>query len=73
MEKSNNYHHPKKGDKIKVDPIRKVEDLKAISKFLLATPINHLLCVMGINNGLRAGDLLKLRVKRFGVGPSRTP
>jgi len=26
MEKSNNYHHPKKGDKIKVDPIRKVED-----------------------------------------------
>jgi len=58
-----NRHHPKKGDKIKVDPIRSADDIKSISKLLVDTPRNHLLFTMGINNGLRAGDLLKLKVK----------
>ena len=61
MEKSNQHHHPKKGARIKVDPIRKVSDIRAISKMLSAR--NHLLFTMGVNNGLRAGDLLKLKAK----------
>ena len=61
MKKSNQHHHPKKGAQIKVDPIRKVADIRSISKML--SPRNHLLFTMGINNSLRAGDLLKLKVK----------
>lgn len=61
MEKSNQHHHPKKGARIKVDPIRKIADIKSISKMLSVR--NHLLFIMGVNNGLRAGDLLKLKAK----------
>jgi integrase len=63
MKKSNQHNHPKKGDKITVEPIRRIEDIKSISKLLSDFPRNHLLFTMGINNGLRAGDLLKLKVK----------
>ena len=63
MKKSNQHHHPKKGDNIKVEPIRGIEDIKSISKLLSESPRNHLLFTMGVNNGLRAGDLLKLKVK----------
>jgi integrase len=57
-----NPNHPKKGSIITVDPIRDVADVRAISKMLYNTPRDHLLFVMGINNGLRTGDLLKLMV-----------
>ena len=63
MKKSNQHNHPKKGDNITVEPIRRIEDIKSISKLLHDSPRNHLLFTMGINNGLRAGDLLKLKVK----------
>jgi len=63
MKKSNQHNHPKKGDKITVEPIRRIEEIKSISKLLSNSPRNHLLFTMGINNGLRAGDLLKLKVK----------
>ena len=63
MEKGRNLNHPKKGDRIAVDPIRNIADIKAISKFTKDNPRDHLLYLMGINNGLRAGDLIKLRVK----------
>ena len=63
MKKSNQHHHPKKGDNITVEPIRRIEDIKSISKLLSDSPRNHLLFTMGINNGLRVGDLLKLKVK----------
>jgi len=64
MKKSNqNINHPKKGDNITVEPIRRIEDIKSISKLLFDSPRNHLLFTMGINNGLRVGDLLKLKVK----------
>ena len=63
MKKSNQHHHPKKGDNITVEPIRRIKDIKSISKLLYDSPRNHLLFTMGINNGLRAGDLLKLKVK----------
>jgi integrase len=63
MQKGGNANHPKKGDRIKVDPIRQIKDIKAISKLTADNPRDHLIFIMGINNGLRAGDLVKLKVK----------
>lgn len=45
-----------------VDPIRKQKDIKAISQMLQNNPRDHLLWVMGVNNGLRANDLVKIKV-----------
>ena len=39
-----------------------MKDIQAISKMLSDNPRNNLLFVMGTNNGLRTGDLLKLKV-----------
>ena len=64
MKKGGNANHPKKGDRIAVEPIRRIKDIKAISKLTLGNPRDHLLFIMGINNGLRAGDLVKLKVKQ---------
>ena len=57
-------NHPKKGSRITVDPIRKIKDIKSISLLLSDKPRDYLLFVMGINNGLRIGDLLKLKVNQ---------
>ena len=64
MKKGGNANHPKKGDRISVEPIRKIKDIKAISKLTSGNPRDHLLFIMGVNNGLRAGDLIKLKVKQ---------
>lgn len=56
-------NRPKKGDTIKVEPIRKAKDVEAIKKLLAGNPRDSLLFTMGINNGLRAGDILRLRVR----------
>ena len=56
-------NRPKKGDKIAVEPIRKQKDVEAIKAILQKKPRDYLLFIIGINNGLRAGDLLKLKVK----------
>ena len=40
-----------------------MKDIQAISKMLSDNPRNHLLFVIGTNNGLRTGDLLKLKVR----------
>ena len=58
-----NVNHPKKGDRIAVDPIRKIKDIKAISKLTMDNPRDHLLFIMGINNGLRVCDLVRIKVK----------
>ena len=63
MKIGGNANHPKKGDRIAVEPIRKIKDIKAISKLTLDNPRDHLLFIMGINNGLRAGDLVRMKVK----------
>jgi len=63
MKRGANANHPKKGDRITVEPIRKIDDIKAISKLTADNPRDHLLFIMGINYGLRAGDLIKLKVK----------
>jgi len=56
-------NQPKKGSRITVEPIRRIEDIRAISKLLEGSPRDRLLFVMGVNNGIRTGDLLKLKVK----------
>ena len=63
MKSVKNPNHPKKGSCITVDPIRKLKDVKAISKLLSDNPRDLLLFTVGVNNGLRVGDLLKLKVK----------
>ena len=58
-----NPNAPKKGVQKTVQPIRRKKDIKSISTLLKDKPRDHLLFTMGINNGLRTGDLLKLKVK----------
>jgi len=60
---SGNKNHPKKGSRITVEPIRKLKDINAISKITRDNPRNHLLFIMGINNGLRACDLVRVTVE----------
>ena len=63
MKKVKKRNQPAKGSRITVDPIRRIEDIRAISKLLEGSPRDHLLFVMGVNNGIRTGDLLKLKVR----------
>lgn len=58
-----NPNAPGKGVEKTVEPIRLLKDIRAISDMLHKSPRDHLLFVMGINNGLRTGDLLRLKVK----------
>ena len=62
-QQNKNPNHPGKGRVIRVDPIRRSEDIQAIKQILSGTPRDLLLFTMGINNGLRAGDLLMVKVK----------
>ncbi|MBF0233377.1 MAG: site-specific integrase, partial [Desulfamplus sp.] len=59
-----NPNHPKKGSRITVEPIRSEKDIKKIIRRLNDRPRDQLLFLMGINNGLRVGDLLKLKVRQ---------
>jgi integrase len=61
--KEKNVNHPKRGSKIVVSPIRETKDIESIKKLLSQNKRDLLLFTMGINNGLRCGDLLRLRVK----------
>jgi integrase len=61
--KSENPNHPRKGDRIRVDPIRRPEDIESIKEILSNKPRDLLFFTMGVNSGLRAGDLLRLKVK----------
>lgn len=57
-----NPNHPKKGDKITVEPIRDMKDIESIKKLLSSRVRDLLLFTLGINNGLRCSDLLSLKV-----------
>ena len=61
--RNGNPNHPGRGSQTVVSPIRKIEDVQAIKKLLSDKPRDLLLFTIGINNGLRVGDLLRLRVK----------
>jgi integrase len=58
-----NPNAPGKGANVTVDPIRSLKDIRTIINALKGNPRNKLLFVMGINNGLRVTDLLKIRVR----------
>lgn len=57
-----NQNHPKQGSSTLVAPIRNLEDIQSIKKLLATRPRDLLLFTMGINNGIRTGDLLKLKI-----------
>ena len=64
MKKGENPNHPRKGSRITVDPIRDLKAIRKIKRKLKKTSSRDLLLfTMGINNGLRVGDLLNLRVE----------
>jgi integrase len=55
----------KKGTKITSEPIRKQKDIKAITRLLKSRPRDYLLWTLGINNGLRANDLVRLKYSQM--------
>ncbi|MHB8066270.1 MAG: tyrosine-type recombinase/integrase [Desulfobaccales bacterium] len=57
-----NRNHPKKGSVITVEPISE-KGVANIKRLLADRPRDLLLFTLGINNGLRIGDLLRLKVK----------
>ncbi|MFC1840730.1 tyrosine-type recombinase/integrase [Thermodesulfobacteriota bacterium] len=57
-----NPNHPEKGSRITVEPIREEKHIKRVRRLLKKNTRNLLLFTMGINNGLRISDLLKLKV-----------
>ena len=57
-----NPNHPKLGSKILVHPIQNVKDIQSIKTLLSDKPRDLLLFTLGINNGIRVGDLLQLKV-----------
>jgi integrase len=57
-----NQNHPKKGSIITVEPISE-KGVAKIKRLLANRPRDLLLFTLGINNGLRIGDLLRLKVK----------
>jgi hypothetical protein len=50
--KIKNPNHPPKGSSIKVDPIRKIKDIKAIKKLLHDKPRDLCLFTLGVNTNL---------------------
>jgi integrase len=64
MKKGQNFNHPVTESKIKVEPIRKLKDVKTIKKLLAHKPLDLALFTVGINTNLRASDLLQIKVKQ---------
>jgi integrase len=57
-----NPNHPRKGANITVDPIRSLKAIRKIKRRLKDNTRDLLLFTLGINNGLRISDILKLKV-----------
>lgn len=55
-------NNPKKGDSIKVEPIKAMKDIKAIKKLLSGRPRDLAIFTVGVNTNLRGSDLVKLKV-----------
>jgi hypothetical protein len=62
MKKGQNTNRPAKGSQIKVHPIIKLKDIKAIKRSLVDKPRDFCLFVLGINTNLRASDLTQITV-----------
>ena len=59
---SRNPNRPAPGSTIRVEPIKRLKDIKAIKKMLAGRPRDLALFVLGINTNLRASDLLRIKV-----------
>ena len=59
---SKNPNHPPKGSTIRVEPIKKLKDIKAIKKLLYDKPRDLCLFTLGINTNLRTSELLRITV-----------
>jgi integrase len=62
LQKGTNPNRPAPGSVIDIQPIKLKKDIDAIKQLLSDKPRDFLLFVMGINNGIRASDLLKIKV-----------
>jgi len=62
MQKGKNLNRPVRGSTIKVEPIRRAEDIEAIKRLLVDNPRNLALFTLGINTNLRVGELLKIKI-----------
>lgn len=60
-----NPNHPKHGSSITVQPITNLDDINSIKKLLANNPRDLFLFTLGINNGIRTGDLLKLKTAQL--------
>jgi len=58
-------NHPKKGEKIKVQPITSKKDIATIKKLLADKSRDLALFTIGINTAFRASDLRNLKVSHF--------
>ncbi len=61
MKKGQNFNHPVKGSKIRIEPIRKKKDIRAVRKLLSDNPRNLAMFNLGITTSLRPLELLDLR------------
>jgi integrase len=61
MKKGENFNHPRKGSKLKVEPIKVLKDIKTIKSLLKDRPRDLALFTVGINTNLRASDLLSMK------------
>lgn len=73
--KGENPHRPRKGDSIRVEPIRSKKHIANIKKILADKPRDLCLFTLGINTAFRANELLSIQVgevRYLGVGDTLT-
>jgi integrase len=73
--KGENPHRPRKGDSIRVEPIRSKKHIANIKKILADKPRDLCLFTLGINTAFRANELLSIKVgevRYLGVGDTLT-
>jgi len=63
LAKGSNPNAPRKGDIIKVEPIRDIKAIRRIKQITSDNIVHHGLFVVGINTAFRASDLLSLRLR----------
>jgi PAS domain S-box-containing protein len=62
VKKGQNFNHPCKGSRIKIEPIREIESVEKIKRYLIENPRNLALFTLGTNTYLRPVDLLNIRI-----------
>jgi integrase len=75
LAKGENPHHPRKGDSIRVEPIRSKRHITNIKRILADKPRDLCLFTLGINTAFRANELLAIKVgqvRHLGVGDTLT-